>query len=177
MKKVNKFAVLGLILIGIFLVWKMNNQPKLEFEQLPNQVNISKESTNRPVFISIPNKQVSLTVTDSKIINNKWETSQTGASHLSVSANPGTPGNIVIFGHNKQALFGKIRQLKLGDSIYLTDNNGKKYGYNVVEILTVRPSQIEVLNKTDYEVLTLYTCSGFADSLRFIVKAYPLKEV
>ena len=34
-----------------------------------------------------------------------------------------------------------------------------------------------LLNKTDYEVLTLYTCSGFADSLRFIVKAYPLKEV
>ena len=45
------------------------------------------------------------------------------------------------------------------------------YSYEVVDIKEVYPNQTEVIEETDDETLTLYTCSGFADSKRLIVVA------
>ena len=45
------------------------------------------------------------------------------------------------------------------------------FNYTVSEIKEVIPSQIEVIAPTPDETLTLYTCSGFGDSMRLIVIA------
>jgi len=45
-----------------------------------------------------------------------------------------------------------------------------EYSKQVKEIVEVKPDQVEYLLPTSEETLTLYTCSGFMDQKRFIVR-------
>ena len=93
---------------------------------------------------------------------------------MSSSARVGEKGNIVIYAHNKATSFGPLAQIKIGDPITLKTRSGKNYSYGVYKIFMVNPNQVEVLQSKGAEELTLYTCTGFADSKRLIVKAKPL---
>jgi LPXTG-site transpeptidase (sortase) family protein len=107
------------------------------------------------------------------IKNGVWETSSDGASHLDKSGNPGGGDNIVIYGHNKNSIFGPIRWLTSGKIINITDENGKIFTYNISKIIEVTPEDIDYVLPKNKEVLTLYTCSGILDSKRFIIVANP----
>ena len=56
------------------------------------------------------------------------------------------------------------------DQIYVLTKD-HWYEYMVNEILIVNPDQIDVINPTQDETLTLYTCSGYFDTQRLVVKA------
>ena len=117
--------------------------------------------------------RLSLDISEGAIVDGVWQISKVGASHLNVSANPGEGGNIVIYGHNKNSLFGPIRWIEKGAEIEINDENGNKYSYVVSETLEVSPDKIEYVLPKNEEILTLYTCSGFLDSKRYIVIARP----
>ncbi|GIK83733.1 MAG: hypothetical protein BroJett025_03550 [Patescibacteria group bacterium] len=106
--------------------------------------------------------------------NNNWTISETEASYLKQSAKPGENGNIIIYGHNKREIMGNIRALKGNEVITITTENGDKHQYKIKLITEVEPNQVTYLLPTSQETLTLYTCSGFMDSKRFIVQATPL---
>jgi len=103
-----------------------------------------------------------------------WQVSEKGASHLSISANPGEKGNIVIYGHNKNNLFGPIRWLEKGDSIKVINEEEKEFLYKVVGTVQVNPTELEYVLPKEKEILTLYTCDGFLDSRRYVVLAEPV---
>ncbi len=125
--------------------------------------------------IVAPTLSIDLAVTSSKIVAGYWETSETTASHGEGSANPGERGNVVIFAHARQGLFLNLKDLKKNDSIYVLTSN-KWFKYKVVNITAVYPNEINTVAPTPYEVLTLFTCSGFLDEKRLIVKAYPIRS-
>lgn len=106
--------------------------------------------------------------------NNQWTTSTEKASYLSQSAQPGTDGNIIVYGHNTRAILGNIRALKGSETIVLTLSDGSIREYQISKIIEVSPTQTEFLKPTQTETLTLYTCSGFLDKNRFIVQAVPI---
>lgn len=126
----------------------------------------------RPTNIEIPRVRVNLSITPG-LISDKgvWQISDTGASFLNSSAFPGANSNVVIYGHNKTNLLGPLRWIKPGDTIIIQTEDGKSWKYQVQETLTVSPDEISVVMPTEKEVLTVYTCTGFLDSQRFVVRA------
>ena len=127
-----------------------------------------------PVRILIPGINIDLPVVEAKVINGYWELSETSASHGVGSANPGQSGNTVIFAHAREGLFVSLRNIKTGDRIYLL-TSGRWYRYSVDTTKLVSPDQTEVISPATDEILTLFTCSGFLDSKRLIVRAKPVR--
>jgi len=93
--------------------------------------------------------------------------------HIPGTALPGYPGNVGISGH-RDTFFRPLRNIRRDDIITLTTLLGE-YRYRVVSTKVVSPSEVDVLDPTDTEILTLVTCYpfyfvGFAPD-RFIVRA------
>ncbi len=103
----------------------------------------------------------------------QWGISDTKVTYLLGSARPGEKGNIIMYGHNKREILGNIRALKGGERITIRTEDGKDHIYIVKLTREVEPTDVSLLSPTKDEVLTLYTCSGFWDSKRFIVQALP----
>lgn len=137
-----------------------------EFKKTNNGSNI--------IRILLPKEDIDLPVTPAKIVGGYWEVSETTASHGEGSANPGTNGNVVVFAHARQGLFYNLKDVNKGDIIYVLTPL-KWYRYKVGEVQRVYPKYVQTVSPTKKEVLTLFTCSGFFDEKRLIVKAYPAK--
>lgn len=73
----------------------------------------------------------------------------------------GEGGNCVIAGHRNYSFgsfFNRLNEVKEGDMIYV-DTATDSYSYTVVGIKVVEPEDLSVLEPTDTETLTLYTCT------------------
>jgi len=125
---------------------------------------------NLPKRVIIPSLSLDLPVKPAKLVDGTWELSEDSASFGLGSATPGSSGNTVIFAHAKAKLFRPLRGIKECAEVYILTSQ-KWYSYKVTKIKTVLPSQIEVIEPTDNDTLTLFTCSGFADAKRLIVVA------
>ena len=66
--------------------------------------------------------------------------------------------NLVIAGHNYDAHFGPMADLRPGDPVLFTDVNGKVYTYAVLDIEILQPTAIEDMTAGDYP-LTVFTCT------------------
>lgn len=118
-------------------------------------------------------KRIDTAVVASGYVKGNWIVSPDNANHVAGSNIPGSAGNIIIYAHNTETLFGPLRKVKKGESIELTTSDGKRHEYAVTAIMEVDPTFTSPLKPTLAEVLTLYTCSGFLDSKRFVVQAVP----
>ena len=112
----------------------------------------------------------------SEIKNGVWQTTSTGVSYLLKSSRPGEVGNSIYYGHNWPRLLGKLRNIKIGQKIYIYSSSGQIITYIVNKISRVSPSEIGVFTPTMRYQLTLYTCIGLADSQRLVVTAYMQDE-
>lgn len=124
-----------------------------------------------PVQILIPKVKIDLSVSSAKAEGENWEISEKGVSYLLGSGIPGQKGNVVIFGHNKNSLFGPIRWLEKDDEIRIINRKNEEFVYRVIEIKKVSPKQVDILAPTEESILTIYTCSGFLDKERLTLKA------
>lgn len=161
----------GSFLIIVFGGYKFYAARILSFNTTP-PIQIITEGS-QPIVIDIAKVNIHLPITETKVVNNTWEIAKNSASHWDSSANPGELGNIVIYAHNKKALFGSIRWLKPGDEIIITDSNDGKHQYFVTQTVTVSPNQTDYIAPKNSETLTLYTCTGLFDSQRYLVIAEP----
>lgn len=134
------------------------------------------ETTNSINRVQIANLNIGLPVEESNIENGVWEISESGASHLSGSSNPTEGGNIIIYAHNQDNLFGPLRNISVGEEIVLKSGYSE-FTYIVTDTFAVNPDNIAPVLPTYEEVLTLYTCTGFLDSKRYIVKAIPETKI
>lgn len=123
-----------------------------------------------PQRIVVPAISTDIAVKPAKVIKGKWEVFEDSAAFGLGSTEPGKAGNTVIFAHARKGLFLPLRDIKNSDKVYLMTKD-KWFAYEVKEIKEVLPSDISVIKPTEDETLTLYTCSGFADSKRLIVVA------
>lgn len=105
-----------------------------------------------------------------------WTVSPTRASYLATSGRVGGGENIVLYGHNTRSILGNIRALRGGEEVVVTTVDGSVKPYRVESMIEVDPTDTRLVQPTDTEVLTMYTCSGFLDSKRFIVRAVPVGE-
>jgi sortase A len=79
--------------------------------------------------------------------------------HIEGTARPGEGGNVGIAGH-RDGFFRGLRLLSPGDPLSLTTLDGVAH-YRIDRISIVEPSDVEVLEATDGESITLITCYPF----------------
>lgn len=66
--------------------------------------------------------------------------------------------NMTLCAHNYASHFGKLKELRLGDSITFTDVEGTVFSYTVRELETLSPTAVEEMTEGDWD-LTLFTCT------------------
>ena len=102
----------------------------------------------------------------------------------SLGHEPGTAyigeiGNCVIAGHRNYSFgkfFNRLNEVEIGDNIYV-DTKDATYKYEVYDIIVVEPDDLSVLDNTDEEIITLYTCTPVViGTHRLVVKAKRVGE-
>lgn len=132
------------------------------------------ETTSYPIHITIDGI-TNVPIVESGKEHGVWTVSTTRANHVIQSAVPGENGNIVIYGHNLNSIFGYLMNIHVGAIVRIRMSDGSLHTYSVTDTHYVVPSQTELLAPTTHEALTLYTCTGLLDSLRFVVRAEPVQ--
>ncbi len=169
--RLNFFLLLSFacFLLFSFFVFERYSPRRLAFsvDTYPNTT--SDISQSYPVSIYVERVNIELPVIKSEVKDGVWQTTTKGVSYLAGSGVPGTKGNVIMYGHNWPNMLAKLTQVIPGDVILVTMNNGSKLKYTVELTQTVTPDQVHILNQTEDTRITLYTCSGFFDSKRFVV--------
>lgn len=168
------YLILGTLLISLFVGYRLNRARILSFDRAPQAVTAS--TLGKPIQLEIPSLNIDLSVEEAVIKDGVWQISPKNVSHLATSAVPGQGGNIVVYGHNKASILGRLRSIKEGEKIYLKNQTGEIFPYVVEKTVIVNPDDIQYVEKKNEEVLTLYTCTGLFDSQRLVVVAKPLKS-
>lgn len=179
MTKDTQRVLLGIvfIIIGISILLIKDSQITAKDQTLEDEpvsvVGLSAnviEENKVPRQILIPSLSLDLPVKKAEVINGYWEVFDDTAAWGNGSGIPGEKGNTVIFAHAKKELFAPIKNIEIGSKIIVfTDKN--TYQYTVESLEEVSPRTTRVISATEDETVTLYTCSGYNDSKRFIVKA------
>jgi LPXTG-site transpeptidase (sortase) family protein len=106
------------------------------------------------------------------------------------SAKPGETGNIIINAHydtnyGAPAAFWQLKNVKVNDKVYLVDELGKYYAYEVADLFYVDiqdPDRLKIFEEVDdMSELTLITCGGIyltgeGYNKRLVVKASLIDE-
>lgn len=71
---------------------------------------------------------------------------------------PGNKNNIVIAGHDIPLVFHQLQKIKIGMKVYIKKGN-KMIEYIVVDKKSVKPTEVQYLEDTKDEQLTLITCT------------------
>lgn len=164
------FIFLGATLI--FLAATNTMGLDLSHPFLEQELKIHAQKTeSKPTLLYIPKLARTLAVSDGTVVNNRWSISPTGVSFYTASAMPGTNGNSVIYGHNLANVLGDLYLVNEGDPMYVVLSTGNIVKYHVFQQKEVTPQSIEILDPSEDSRLTVYTCSGFLDTARFVVIA------
>jgi len=131
-------------------------------------------------------------VTNENLIARDWDALEkdlqgalkNGIIHYPGTALPGEGGNVVLTGHSSyyawdagrfKDVFALLHELTLGDRVVIFFNQ-RKYVYEIFDIKTVYPSQVDVLGQTRDERLTLITCTPIGTNLKRLVVTGKLIE-
>jgi LPXTG-site transpeptidase (sortase) family protein len=165
-----------LVLVADVLTYQRTNPSTIAFEKVP-LLSHSRESIygvskgQKAVRIKSVDLNIDLPLVESKVRKSTWETTTQGASHLDLSPVPGDKGNSVIYGHNWPKLMGNLVHAKPGHEIEITLENGQVRRFRIEKTAILSPKDYSVLLPSQNKLLTLYTCTGFLDSKRFVATA------
>ncbi len=166
-------CMVALLVIKLYPEWYFVQQKvvaseknKKVLEKIENNLKEIKNET--PLQIIIPSINVDLPVAPGVISDEIWTLYDDKAAWLSTSKSPGL-GNVIIYAHNRDSLFGNLHTLSNGAAIAVSTNKNT-YLYSVRSKSKVLPTNIEAI-LSDNNQLSLYTCEGFLDELRTLVTA------
>lgn len=83
--------------------------------------------------------------------------------------------DLVIAAHNYGRHFGNLKRLRPGDPVFFTDVNQIRYSYEVEQVTTLEPTDVELVIGGDYP-LTLFTCT-YGGAMRVVVQCRKLNGV
>jgi sortase A len=99
-----------------------------------------------------------------------------GPGHYPGTPLPGQPGNAAIAGHRTTygAPFNQLDKMAVGDPVIISTKQGT-FQYDVTELKVIKPSQVEVLDNTQDNRLTLTTCNPRYSATQRLVLTAALK--
>ena len=190
--------LLIIILSAGILIFKTNKVPKYD-EELYDAVyqeyeeiisNVSKDTNEEKItdkdnttYIYTNGRGISYmvaaTISIPKIKYNAPIITETTEEYLKISPTklfgpePNTIGNFCIVGHNYKddRFFSNLKELEIGDLVYLSDRKNNKMTYKVYDKYEVHETNLECTNQdTDGKIeLTLITCTNSRNK-RLVVK-------
>lgn len=103
-----------------------------------------------------------------------------GVVHYPGTAAIGESGNPYIFGHSSdyvwskgryKTIFARLPRIKVGDEIIVSNQEGKKFTYRVIETKVVHPKDLSVLDQQGFKkkLLTVQTSYPVGTALRRFV--------
>lgn len=100
-----------------------------------------------------------------------WSVSDQGVSYWVSSSGLDEMGNVVLYGHNKAGILRDLPTLRIGDILLVegSDTQVRRYRVSVSEEVAV--DAVEWLGLTETETITVYTCSGWWNTKRWMVQA------
>ncbi len=86
---------------------------------------------------------------------------------------PNHNGNLCIAGHNykNSLMFSKIEELKINDSIYISDLNKNRIEYIIYDKYSTKGNDLTCTKQANGIEVTLITCNKNNNSKRVIIKA------
>lgn len=168
------FSILavGTFLWGTMLIYSRYLKNNLAF----NTESITTKQVNfiaKPTRLEIKRLGINLPVESQEIKSSIWPETDRGVTFVKGTAIPGSIGNSIFYGHNWASLLGRLPGAKIGDEVVITMDNGTIKTFVITKTKIVSPNDTEVLDDTSFSRLTLYTCTGFLDSKRFVAFAQP----
>ncbi|MEZ4591242.1 MAG: class D sortase [Chloroflexota bacterium] len=105
-----------------------------------------------------------------------WEQLKRGVGHHTGSALPGQVGNMVLAAHNDiyGEIFRDLDKLSPGDE-FTVSTGARSYTYVVTKIEIVEPTDVDVMQPTDYASATLISCYPYRINTQRIVVFADLK--
>ena len=164
---------LSLLTVGAYMVYLHETPSLLSFNNYQYSKKIASDSIKGeiPQRITIASQGIDLPIYPATIKNNIWPTTDLAASYLTSSPLPGENGNSVIYAHNWTSLFGKLRSAKVGDKVVVTYPDKTKKTFVIEYTSIVSPNESTILAPSNDKRITLYTCTGWFDSERFVAVA------
>ena len=105
-----------------------------------------------------------------------------GAWLMPAGVSPGEQGNTIITGHRFKYLppnnltFYLFHKLEIGDLVYIIWKDEEIY-YEISEIKIVGDADLSVMNQTEDETLTMFTCTPiYSTKQRLVVTAKPIEK-
>lgn len=151
------------LLTGAFLLFLQIHRPVYSQIRVP--------VSHVPVRLSIPHLGIDTMIFPGKITHKTWEMTKQGVSYLVSSPLPGEKGNSILYGHNFPSILGNLPQAKTGETVTIIFGDGKRKEFTIVYTAIISPEQIHILSNTSDRRLTIFTCTGWLDSQRFVVVA------
>ena len=129
-----------------------------------------------PERIEIERIGMDLKVVPVPMKNGTWEVND-GVANFAEGTSLVNPkgGNVGLYGHDLMDSFHKIKDLRSGDIVVLSNSKFRAV-YSVESVSVVQPTKVDIFAPTEKSQLTLMTCSGWFSSQRYVVKA-SLKEL
>ena len=138
-----------LIFFSLFLYWQKTTPRRVAFNLESNSyVRDAHQGEVVPTKLIISDLGIELPVFGAKIV-----------------------GNSILYGHNWNSLLGPLTKAKPGQKIEVLLSDGNIVNFVVDSTQIVSPNQASVLAESRDKRLTIYTCTGFLDSKRFVVSA------
>ncbi len=120
------------------------------------------------LWLDIPKLSIKMPIVGVKMTDGEWDTTWLvkQAGWLEGTAFPTWAGNTALSAHvwdqwNQPGPFHELKQMQYGDRFYI-HAWGLIHTYEVNESLRVYPSNLEVLEHSDYDVVTLLTCESYS---------------
>jgi sortase A len=169
----NLLVILGIVSLslGLFFYWQRVSPRRISFDVENLGSPRQKQNDTFPTGLVISDLDISLPIFPAQVQNGRWEATTKGASYLISTPIPGEMGNSVIYGHNWESLLGNLIKAQPGQEIIVYYSDGSELTFKVTHTQLVSPSQTKILDQTNDRRITLYTCTGFLDSKRFVVTA------
>lgn len=101
-----------------------------------------------------------------------------GIGHMEGTAHLCEKGNCVLAGHNgsrRGTFFTNLNSIRVGAEVQVTTKAGVTHSYTVEEMRVVAPYEDWVTEKSDAEVLTLFTCAEHGTK-RFVCRCVPVED-
>ena len=161
---------LSFLTVGAYQIWLQTASYRLSFAHYSYAANTGIKGMV-PERITIASLGIDLPIYKATIVHNIWPTTDFGASYLTSSPLPGDKGNSIIYAHNWISLFGKLRNAKIGDKVVITYPDHIKKTFVIEYTSIVTPNESSILAPSKDRRITMYTCTGFLDTKRFVAVA------
>ena len=167
-----------------FSIWQNRNTP---IQEIPVQT--QSQEKGEPNLVQVPSLNISapLLYVEENNEDVYQKALQNGVVHFPGTALPGQPGNCYIFGHSSdfaftpgfyKTVFVSLPNIKIGETIIITDKDGNLYRYKVLETKIVLPSDSSVLAQGDgsRSLLSLQTSYPLGTALKRFVAIAELQK-